>query len=204
VVTSERKKESNRINAQKSTGATSAAGKRRSSRNAQSHGLSAQGSYAGYSSADVSQLVEKMVGPDSNAFVKAVARDAAHAQLRLETIVRYQVSLIERARVFGTLDPVPNPPLLSAQATLINLRVWAWTGLFPRPPDPEKTMPQDEPARTDEAIRRALPRLSALNRYERRELNARSRGLKAMSRAIAMTRPNDEELTDAKDVSDDL
>jgi hypothetical protein len=45
------------------------------------------------------------------------------------------------------------------------------------------------------AIRRAL--------RERRELNARYRGLKAMSQAMAMTRPNDEELTDAKDVSDD-
>ena len=202
-MTSERKIRANRENAQQSKGATSAAGKRRSSRNAQKHGLSAATPYAGYTSTDVLRLVEEMVAPNSNAFVKAFARDAAHAQLRLETIARYQASLIERARTLGTLDPLPRPPLGPAYEVLNNVRVWGWTGLFPRPPDPEKTMPQDEPARTDEAIRRALRRLSALDRYERRELNARSHGLKAMSQAIAMTRPNDEELTDAKDVSED-
>jgi hypothetical protein len=145
-----------------------------------------------------------MVAPNSNDFVKAFARDAAHAQFRLEAIARYQVSLIERARNLGTLYPLPRAPLGPAYEALTNVRVWGLTGLFLRPPDLEKTMPEEEPARTDEAIRRALPRLSALNRYERRELNARSRGLKAMSQAIAMTRPNDEELTDAKDVSEDL
>jgi hypothetical protein len=188
-MTSPLKVAASRENAQQSTGPRSADGKRRSSGNSKTHGLCAASPHVDYTEEDVAQLVEEIAPSDANASVKSFARNVAHAQLRLETLSRYKVSLIERAGIFGTLDPLPELQLASAKETLANLRMWGWTGLFPRPPDPENTMPRNEPARTDEATRRALRRLIALERYERHELNARSRALKAMFQAMEMFRP---------------
>jgi hypothetical protein len=42
-------------------------------------------------------------------------------------------------------------------------------------------MPAEEPARTTEAARRALPELVRLNRYERRAVARRDRAIRALT-----------------------
>jgi len=46
--------------------------------------------------------------------------------------------------------------------------------------DPLRPMPTEEPARTTEAVRRALPDLLRLNRYERRAAARRDRAIRAL------------------------
>lgn len=183
-MTSDRKVEANRRNAQRSTGPRSTVGKRRSSGNARRHGLSAASRYVGYTEADVIALADAMAGHDANAVVKSFARDAAHAHLRLKRIAHYKVALIERTRVFGTAGRPPVPPFARANIILFQLRAWAATGLFLKPPDPEATMPADEEDRSREAIRRALPGLLRLDRYERQAMASRNRALKGLFEAM--------------------
>ena len=48
---------------------------------------------------------------------------------------------------------------------------------IPEPVDPVSTMPNKEPERTAEAIRRALPELRKLDRYESRAVARRDRAI---------------------------
>ena len=47
--------------------------------------------------------------------------------------------------------------------------------------DPLPAMPTEEPARTTEAVRRALPDLVRLNRYERRAAARRDRAIRTLT-----------------------
>jgi hypothetical protein len=49
--------------------------------------------------------------------------------------------------------------------------------------DPLPAMPTEEPARTTEAFRRALPELVRLNRYERRVIARRDQAICALMRS---------------------
>jgi len=55
---------------------------------------------------------------------------------------------------------------------------------MPSPPqaaDPLATMPTQEPERSAEAIRRELPELTKLNRYETRAVARRDKAIRALS-----------------------
>jgi hypothetical protein len=49
---------------------------------------------------------------------------------------------------------------------------------MPEPIDPSATMPAQDPERTTEAMRRALPELVRLDRYERRAYARRDRAIR--------------------------
>lgn len=185
-MTSPRKVAANRRNAKKSTGPRSAAGKRRSSGNARRHGLSATSGGVGYTEAEVATLAHDIAGDDANVVVENFAREVAHNQLRLELIAKFKVAVIERTRVLGSPDRAPDPPLRPGPEILLRVHAWAATGLFPKPPDPEATMPRHEPDRANEAIIRALPLLIKLARYERRAIAACLRAGQAMRQAQAI------------------
>jgi hypothetical protein len=87
------------------------------------------------------------------------ARMVAEAQLDLARIRRAKVSLIERLCAFGRLDP----PLASGSAI--------------KPAVSSLPMPSQEPDRTAEAVRRALPELIKLERYERRAAARRDKAV---------------------------
>ena len=172
---SERQIAANRRNARKSTGPRSAAGKKRAGRNAYRHGLS--------------------VSMSSNAaFALERARAVAEAELELARVRRAKVALIERASAFGELDP-PRPPRVAVSQALrvLNSIVRnpnAPTGgrvTFPEPIDSSATMPSQEPYRSAEAIRRVLPVLRKLDRYERRAAGRRDQALRALSVEFSLT-----------------
>jgi hypothetical protein len=147
---SEKQIEANRRNAGKSTGPRSAAGKKRASRNAFSHGMSTP-----MLGAEVAQAVEALAsrilddhGKANDHHALASARQIAEAEFELARVQRIKVALIERAAI----DPLP-------------------------------PMPEEEAQRTAEAVRRALPELVRLTRYERRAAGRRERAIRRLTQS---------------------
>jgi len=146
---SERQIAANRRNARKSAGPRSSAGKWRASRNAYRHGLTLSITSTAAFAKQLDNLVREIAGDTEDAIMLERARAAAQAELDLALIRRAKVALIERASALGELD--------QGRASL-----------------PE---PSQEPDRSIEAIRRALPELRKLDRYERRAAARRDRAL---------------------------
>jgi hypothetical protein len=173
---SERQIAANRRNARKSTGPHSGAGKKRASRNAYRHGLrSSITSTAAYAK-QLDKLVREIAGDTKDAILLERARAIAQAELELARVRRVKVALIERASAFGELDP----PQAFSSAQIIRLLNAIDRGRvpsFPEPVDSSATMPSQEPDRSAEAIRRVLPELRKLDRYERRAAAQRDRAV---------------------------
>jgi hypothetical protein len=158
----ERQIAANRRNAVKSTGPRSSAGKRRARRNSYRHGLSIA---AAGSPEQVEKLARKIAAAGADAMVLEQARSVAQAQLDLIQIRRTRTSLIQRMAEFGVLD---TPDALGTSRDFKRILKSIVRGVpcdLPIPPAP--SMPSSEPDRTAEAIRRALPELLKLDRYER-------------------------------------
>jgi hypothetical protein len=174
---SERQIAANRRNARKSTGPRSTAGKKRAGRNAYRHGLSVSMSSNAAFAKELDRLVREIAGDTKNAIVLERARAVAEAELDLARVRRAKVALIERASAFGELDP---PQAFSSVTQIIRLLSAIDRGRvpsFPEPVDSSATMPSQEPDRSAEAIRRVLPELRRLDRYERRAAARRNRAV---------------------------
>jgi hypothetical protein len=176
---SERQIAANRRNARKSTGPRSGAGKKRASHNACRHGLTLSIASTKASAKQLDKLVRKIAGDSEDAIVLERARALAQAELDLARVRRAKVALIERASAFGEIDP---PRLtISQELRFLNAQIRAFhvaipgTLTLPEPIDASTTMPSQEPDRSAEAIRRVLPELRKLDRYERRAAARRDR-----------------------------
>jgi len=164
---SERQIAANRRNARKSIGPRSGAGRKRASRNSYRHGLTLNiASTAAYAK-QLDKLARKIAGDTKDAITLERAREIAQAELDLARVRRAKVALIERARAFGELDP---PQAFSTVTEIKRFFNALDRGrlIVPKPTDPSATMPSQEPDRTAEAVRRVLPELRKLDRYERR------------------------------------
>ena len=100
------------------------------------------------------------------------AHSVAQAQLDLMQLRRMRISLIRRLAEFGALE-APDPLGTSRDFKRI-LKLYA-RGLPWDLPAPPPSMPSSEPDRTAEAVRRALPELLKLDRYERSAAGRRDR-----------------------------
>jgi hypothetical protein len=173
---SERQIAANRRNARKSTGPRSGAGKKRASRNAYRHGLTLNLTSTAIFAKQLDKLVRKIAGETEDAMVLERARAIAHAELDLAQVRQAKIALIERACAFGALDP---PGVASSITRIIRLLNTRNRGEFmlPKPIDATATMPPYEPERSAEAVRRVLPELRKLDRYERRAAARRDRAV---------------------------
>jgi hypothetical protein len=171
---SERQIAANRRNARKSTGPRSGAGKERASGNAYRHGLTLSiASTAAYAK-QLAKLARKIAGNTDDAITLERARAIAQAELDLARVRRAKVALIERASALGELDP----PRLAVTQTIRLLNAFDRDRLIvPKPSDSSATMPSREPDRSAEALRRALPELRKLDRYDRRAAAQRERAV---------------------------
>jgi hypothetical protein len=160
---SERQIAANRRNARKSTGPGSGAGRKRASRNAYRHGLTLNITSTAAFAKQLDKLARKIAGNTDDAITLERAREIAQAELELARVRRAKVALIERASAFGELDP---PQLTVTQ--MIRLLNGFDRLIVPKPIDTSATMPSHEPDRSAEAVRRVLPELRKLDRYERR------------------------------------
>jgi hypothetical protein len=176
---SEQQIAANRRNARKSTGPHSGAGKKRASRNAYRHGLRSSITSTAASVKQLDKLVRKIVGDTEDAMVLERSRAVAQAELDLARVRQAKVALIERASAFGALDP---PRVLSSVTTRTIRFLHALDPsrvILPKPFDASATMPSQESERSAEAIRRVLPELRRLDRYERRAAARRDRAVVA-------------------------
>ena len=146
----------------------------RASRNAYRHGLTLSITSTVAYAKQLETLVRKIAGATNDAIVLERARAIAQADLELTQVRRAKVALIERASAFGELDP-PGPTV-SQMIRLLNA-FQRGKLIDPKPIDASATMPPQEPDRSAEAIRRVLPELCKLERYERRAAARRDRAV---------------------------
>lgn len=173
---SERQVTANRQNALRSSGPRSSAGKRRSSANALRHGLSR---IVGVGEGeDIQGLAHLLVGPDADDEALAHARSVVRAQLDLNRIREIKGDLMERVYRLGMVDP--QPPLFrsrSAEIRYVMRQPFDRPLCWPERVDPSGSMPSDKDERAAETMRRLLPHLVNLNRYERRAFKAKQQAL---------------------------
>jgi hypothetical protein len=116
-----------------------------------------------------------------------LARAAAAAMLELERVRHVKLALIERSSAFGGLvAPKRFRNAVAEVRLLIAMERWTSRGkgrmpALPRTADPLATMPAEEPDRSAEAIRRVLPELVKLCRYESRAVARRDRAIRRLS-----------------------
>jgi hypothetical protein len=181
---SERQIAANRLNARKSTGPRSGAGRKRASGNAYRHGLTLNITSTAEVAKQLDKLARKIAGNTDDAITLECAREIAQAELELARVRRAKVALIERASAFGKLDP----PQLTVTQMIRTLNALDRGGshIVPKPIDASATMPSQQPERLAEAVRRVLPQLRKLDRYESRAAAQRERAVLELSDRIKL------------------
>ena len=174
----ERQLAANRRNARRSTGPRSGAGKKRASRNSYRHGLTARLTGGMQRAQDIEALARKIVGQSTDPITLENGRTAARTEFDLAGIRSVKLALISRVMVFGQIETPGTFQSLNQIKQYLDT-VARGEFIVPEPAEPE-AMPVTEPERTAEAIRRALPELIKLERYERRAAAQRDRSLRAI------------------------
>jgi hypothetical protein len=174
----ERQIAANRRNAGKSTGPRSRAGKKRARQNAYQHGLTTSPHDSATVAKQVERLAREIAGNTDNEIVLQHAREAAQAEIDLARVRRVKVAFIERASAIGTLDRPQIFNSVREASRFLNSIGRGETPTLPDRVDPLSTMPTREPERTAEAVRRALPDLVKLGRYESHAVARRRRAIR--------------------------
>jgi hypothetical protein len=176
-VASERKIAANRRNARKSTGPRSSAGKQRTRRNSYRHGFSASVTSSAERTKRIEKLARRIAGNSTDVIILECARDVAQAELDLAQIRRVKVAIIERILAFGEIQ--------APQASKSVGQIKQYLNALDRrrvidqiPVEGDATLPLAEPERLAEAVRRALPELLKLDRYERHAAVLRDRSIR--------------------------
>jgi hypothetical protein len=174
-VATERQIAANRLNAQKSTGPKSGLGKERAARNSLRHGLSITG-VSGECEA-VELLARRIAGDAAGDEVLGYARAAARSQLHLTSIRALKTEIINRTFLFGALELRPRFPSTAAEIRYVKMQPFDRPLKWPPAIDPLGPMPSEDAERLDVALKRSLPQVRKLLRYERRAITERDRAL---------------------------
>ncbi|MGE9007788.1 hypothetical protein ACO2JO_04340 [Leptospira interrogans] len=164
----ERQLAANRRNAIKSTGPKTSTGKRRASTNSYRHGLSVQ-TDDGQNSHEVEALAQRMIGDFTDEGVLQYARSAARAHFDLVRVRQIKADILNRMIDFGSLERRPfRFRSLFAELRFLKRQPFDQPVEWPPWVDPLGPMPLEEEERAAEAVRRLLPELRKLSRYEAR------------------------------------
>ena len=173
----ERQIAANRRNALKSTGPKTSTGKRRASANSYRHGLSLQAD-DGQSSDEVEALAQRIIGGFADQSVLQYARSAARAHLDLVRVRQINADIINWVFKFGAVEPRSSPlSLLAGEIRYLNLHPLEWSKWV----DAAGPIPSEEEERAAEAVRRLLPELRKLYRYEARAHAIKSNAIREIS-----------------------
>jgi hypothetical protein len=196
---SERQIAANRRNARKSSGPRSRAGKRRASGNAYRHGLASKRNPDAATARQRDQLARQIAGDTQSEVILELAHSAAEAELDLARARQVHVGLINRMYVDGTIDPDADQDakdkakLQHIRAGVRHLKLLLRGVAAPDFPaldfvDPAQSMPTPPSERTAEAVRRALPELVKLDRYQVRAASRRNRAIKEIIKIKSKSR----------------
>ena len=179
----ERQIAANRRNARKSTGPRSSAAKKRASRNAYRHGLTLSLTSSAAIAKRLDKLARKIAGDSKSEIIREHARSAAQAGLDLARVRQVKIALIKSVSALGALGAPQDMGSVIKAYLYLELALEGKTPrgrppAIPEPVDPLATMPTQEPERTAEAVRRALPELLKLDRYESRAVARRDRAIR--------------------------
>ena len=179
----ERQIAANRRNARKSTGPRSSAAKKRASRNAYRHGLTLSLTSSTAFAKRLDNLAGKIAGDSKSEIIREHARSAAQAGLDLARVRQVKIALIKSVSALGALGAPQDIGSVIKAYLYLELALEGKTPrgrppAIPEPVDPLATMPTQEPERTAEAVRRALPELRKLDRYESRAVARRDRAVR--------------------------
>jgi hypothetical protein len=178
-VPSDRQISANRRNALKSTGPKSRTGKKRAASNSLRHGLSVTN--VPWECEAVESLAHRISGDVASDAVLGQARAAARAHIYLARIRALKTEIINRTFLFGALVLRPRFRSLAAEIRYVKEQPFDRPLKWPPRIDPLGPMPSDETERMDAALRRSLPELRNLYRYERRAITERDRALSEIS-----------------------
>ena len=181
---SERQIAANRRNARRSSGPRSSAGKRRSSGNALRHGLSRIVNDRG--GADIEALARLLVGANEDEETLELARDAVWAHLDLLRIREVKRDLMERVYRLNKVDPPPRFGFRFAEIRYLISQLLDRPMRWPQRVNPSGPMPSGRDERAAEAMRRALPDLRKLDRYERRAFKAKQQALGRLAALVKL------------------
>jgi hypothetical protein len=179
-VASERQVAANRANAAKSTGPRSLAGKRRASSNAYRHGLSVSVGASAALAPQLEKRARKIAGSTDDALTLEAAREIAQAERDLARVRQAKIAVIEQARAVGPAD-LPRDSVSHVDEVL-KVTIPPPTATESEPGEPSPTMPSHDLDRSAQIIRRALPQLRRLERYERRAVARRDRAVSQLGR----------------------
>jgi hypothetical protein len=180
-VATESQIQANRRNAQKSTGPKSTAGQKRASQNALRHGLTKPLPGPLYER-KIETLAHKIAGDNATTTKLALARTAAEAEFELQRVRLLEIAMHERIMLSGSGDRLtPDRSAKEEFRSMVNnIARLADRGSL-RLPWPDATRPMKESDKT-EAIRRLLPELGRLLRYEKRAAGRRNKALREISK----------------------
>lgn len=173
----------NKRNAARSTGPRSSSGKKRVSRNAYRHGLSQSVTSLRELQEELDERALELAQGSRDPLTLENARRVAEAELDVWRARWAKTGFIARTFVFGRVDL---PPFTTP-------RMIRWLKAFERGIELPFTdamehvppMPDEASHRTAEAIRRALPELLKMDRYERRAAGRRDRAVRELCRTRA-------------------
>lgn len=120
-------------------------------------------------------MARKIAGDTSDLLILQCAREAAQAEFDLAQIRRVKVALIEHMRKLDEF--VATQPDFSGPEASPFLYEFLMCSSSSKPVEAIATMPATAPGRITKAVRRALPELLKLDRYERRAAARRERSL---------------------------
>ena len=166
-MSSERRRSANRVNARTSTGPRTAAGKARSARNAQRHGLSLPALGDPAWSAEITALGRKIAGEDASAEQWQLACRVAAAHIDVMRVRQARHQMVGQA----LKDPNYHQPTNAELRENWLRREYGWPAdEAPREPSESHTI--DTPGKYAQILDDLSIRLGLMGRYERR---ARSR-----------------------------
>lgn len=181
---SKRQIDANRGNASRSTGPKTKAGKQRSSRNALRHGLTSQ--LAAPGSAELEALARLLIDGDADPNCVELARNAARAHLNLVRIREVKSDMLARVNQFGALERAL-PSRSGAEIKFVMRRLRQLRVHLPAHDGHREPMSYVEEEGATEAMRRLLPELHRIDRYEERAFDLRQRCFRRLTNALNQT-----------------
>lgn len=125
-------------------------------------------------------MARKLAGKSKSEIVLRYARDAAEAALELERIRKFKIAFVDRVLTLGCVEPPIPYGSLTKSIRHLELVIVGKASLE-EPVDPLASMPPKGPLRTAEALRRALPELVKLDRYEARAIGRRNHAIRQLT-----------------------